>query len=453
MNLIKDFAHRWKMKRQAQDAIEQDFLGWLLTSEKKAILPFKWGVMVTAMCFWIISRRSTVSMTSVIEVNGLFLLYFAATFVESFFLRFKRIKITQIRWITTASYFADFLFILGLNHFALQYSQTAEKNSSPIFLLLFFLLILRGMTIFRTTKSSFSANVLTGTIASIFVITSRLKIADMLTPVDIASLLFIALVVAGTWFISGVILSQKEELMLAREKIARNENLAVIGQLASGMAHEINNPLGIIHGYAEYLLMKNPMDENREDYEKILKETKRCKVIVGELLSQVRVRPLLFERFDILALLKECMENAAKSYTTDKPDLSISVNGGKEEAIIVYADKTRLHKALSNISINAASAAPQTNGRITGNIAVVNNGADISIRIWDNGDTISDSVAAKAFDPFFTQKEKGTGLGLWIAFEAVRMHNGTISLNNAPQGGVEVVIQIPREQPEKSQKD
>ena len=219
------------------------------------------------------------------------------------------------------------------------------------------------------------------------------------------------------------------------------------------MAHEINNPLGIIHGYAEYLLMKNPMDENREDYEKILKETKRCKVIVGELLSQVRVRPLLFERFDILALLKECMENAAKSYTTDKPDLSISVNGGKEEAIIVYADKTRLHKALSNISINAASAAPQTNGRITGNIAVVNNGADISIRIWDNGDTISDSVAAKAFDPFFTQKEKGTGLGLWIAFEAVRMHNGTISLNNAPQGGVEVVIQIPREQPEKSQKD
>jgi len=236
-----------------------------------------------------------------------------------------------------------------------------------------------------------------------------------------------------------------------QEEVRHSEKLATAGQLASGIAHEIGTPLGIISGTAEYRMRDLPEDSVvREDLEVIFTEARRIRGLINQLLDYARVQKIAAEPLSIFAvldrvvgLLRAEMERAGiELERLDDPSLPS-----------VPADRDRLQQILINIMINGIQAQPDggklrvsahhlAKAREFGPRGAV----EIAIRDWGPG--ISDEDARRAFDPFFTTKApgQGTGMGLAVAKRLVEEHAGTITIAAVPEAGTEVSVRIPVEQ-------
>lgn len=434
------------LRKRTDDADEQHFLRWLLDAERRAILPFKWALLVTAICFWLVSRTDY-QYFHVQPVNALFFTYMLMTLLESFRLRFFRIEHTSVRRIALLSYASDYLFVLLLNLFAIRYSYASESGTTQVFLLLFFLLILRGMTVFKTARGALSASVLSGVAVSVILLSMGYASNARLTPIAIATVLFVGLTILGTWLISGLILSQKEELMSVRDQMARKDNLAMVGQLASGLAHEINNPIGIISAYSEFLMRQAPADdEKRKDYEAIFAEAQRCKNIVGDLLMQVRTRPPSPTNIHAIAFVTEIFERAIKT-AMNPIRLTFDTQWNGIEKSMMFADREQMSKAFVNIALNAVAALEQVaEPTIQVKFAINSEQKTLGIEVRDNGCGFASGDTTHVFEPFFTTKSKGTGLGLWVTHEAVAGNGGNITVGNyetSNGSGALVVVELP----------
>ena len=224
--------------------------------------------------------------------------------------------------------------------------------------------------------------------------------------------------------------------------LAQQGKMASLGILSSGVAHEINNPLGVILGYASYL--ENKLDEQDPNYKyvhEIKRESKRCRKIVQDLLSYARMPKPTMEPTDINALLEQIVDFAANH--TDMHHVSV-VKEFRPDIPQILADGDQMRQIAINLILNAG-AAMQLGGRL-----VVKTEMDEEERVCmifiDNGTGIPPENLESIFEPFFTTKPKGTGLGLAITKQIVEQHQGRIRISSETGKGTTVTVCLPVEQ-------
>jgi signal transduction histidine kinase len=233
-----------------------------------------------------------------------------------------------------------------------------------------------------------------------------------------------------------------EQIQL-RTRLAQSEKLAALGQFVAGIAHEINNPLQGVLGYAELMLEGVPDDSPyRADLGRIYREAERAAEIVRNLLMFTGAQRSPRQPVDLVQLATQTI--AIREAASRRAQVDIALQGDAEGAMVV-GDARRLQQALINIMVNAeqAIASHADRGRIV--VRVVASENHVVLEVEDSGPGIPAQVLPKIFDPFFTTKEvgQGTGLGLAIAYGIVHDHGGVISVAPSPLGGARFIIQLP----------
>jgi nitrogen-specific signal transduction histidine kinase len=222
-----------------------------------------------------------------------------------------------------------------------------------------------------------------------------------------------------------------EKLSSMRQALKQSEKLAHMGQLSAGIAHELNNPLGVVIMYSNILLEEcKDGDPVREDLKLITDQAARCKKIVAGLLNFARKNQVNHQAVNI----RELINNSVAGVVVP-PGITVSVTDEmtNHDAML---DSEQMMQVLTNLIKNAIDAMP-AGGKI--DILLGDSIGDIMITVRDNGTGIKEEDRAKIFEPFFTTKGigHGTGLGLATAYGIVKMHKGQISAesNNDPSKG------------------
>jgi len=229
---------------------------------------------------------------------------------------------------------------------------------------------------------------------------------------------------------------------MLQAKLMHAEKMAAVGQLVSGVAHEVNNPLTAILGFAD-LLMENPEvpDSARKDLRVILQEAQRTKQIVQNLLSFARQMPPQRKPVQLNAILLRTVQ--LRAYDLNSHGIEVVERLG-ENLPDVVGDSLQLQQVFLNILNNAYDAVRETErpARIEITSALTTNHIEVAFR--DNGNGVVSPE--RIFDPFFTTKEvgKGTGLGLSICYGIVREHGGEILCqNNTGSSGATFIVRLP----------
>ena len=229
------------------------------------------------------------------------------------------------------------------------------------------------------------------------------------------------------------------EIRQLQMQLNQSEKLSTIGQLAGGVAHEINNPLGVILGFAQ-MLMRQPLEEqNLRRVQNIERQALRCKEIVSSLLKFAR-RPRMETRpVELNALVDETLALMARQFEVEQVKLVKELQPGLPE---VQGDPNELEQVFFNLIMNARDALGGPGEiRIQSRFA----GGAVEIAVSDTGPGVSQALREKIFDPFFTTKEpgRGTGLGLSVSRGIARRHGGDVVAEAGPGGGGRFVVRLP----------
>ncbi len=227
-----------------------------------------------------------------------------------------------------------------------------------------------------------------------------------------------------------------------REIVGRSERLAMIGQLAAGVAHEINNPLGSIILFSHILLEEPEIKNlNRQNLEKIVKESTRCKAIVKGLLDFSRQTEPETRQADINAVLKATLALVEKQTLFQDIQIITRLN---PDLPPVQIDTTQIQQVFINIIINAAEAM-NGKGELTVSTSLYADNRFVEIEFTDTGCGIRQENLKRIFEPFFTTKEvgHGTGLGLSISYGLIEKNNGSIDVRSVVGKGTTFIIKLP----------
>ncbi|MFP4017721.1 MAG: [Fe-Fe] hydrogenase large subunit C-terminal domain-containing protein [Bacteroidales bacterium] len=223
-----------------------------------------------------------------------------------------------------------------------------------------------------------------------------------------------------------------EKLMSMQQALRQSEKMASMGQLSAGIAHELNNPLGVVIMYANILLEEVPNDsELFDDLKLIVEQTNRCKKIVGGLLNFARKNQVTRTEVDTVQVVEQSCDAVI---IPDTIKLEIKTDNLKNRK--AYLDQEQMTQILTNLIKNAIDAMPDG-----GNLTVdLEDDENYTIfRVKDTGKGIKPEDKEKIFEPFYTTKGigEGTGLGLATAYGIVKMHKGkiTVDSNNDPDKG------------------
>jgi signal transduction histidine kinase len=213
----------------------------------------------------------------------------------------------------------------------------------------------------------------------------------------------------------------------------RAQKLASIGQVAAGVAHEINNPLGVILGYVK--TMRRTPTRDDEGLDVIEEEALLCRRIVDGLLDLARPQTLSLEQVDLDALIGDCIERlrAAGKLSGCRIEPPRADPSHRLEA-----DPGKLRQVLLNVITNAAEASAP-DGRVSVHIEAGED--DVTVDVKDSGPGLAPEIRAKVFEPFVTTKKGGVGLGLAIAHAIVDAHHGTIACAT-PAGANGTVVRM-----------
>jgi two-component system NtrC family sensor kinase len=232
------------------------------------------------------------------------------------------------------------------------------------------------------------------------------------------------------------------ELTEAQQQLIQSEKMASVGQLAAGVAHEINNPLGTILLYSYMLLEKlGSNDTHKEELEIIAKEASRCRDIVRGLLDFARQRKLQIENIDLNHILTEVLSLTSKQESFQNVEVVKTLDPSLPK---ISGDPVQLREVFLNIISNAGEAT-RGGGKVTVNTRFNKGGRDIEVSISDTGQGVSPENLSKIFMPFFTTKKigQGTGLGLAIAYGIVKMHRGSIDVKSKVGEGTTFLVRLP----------
>ncbi len=238
------------------------------------------------------------------------------------------------------------------------------------------------------------------------------------------------------------LIERDREITRKNEELHQNRKLASIGTLASGVAHELNNPLNNIY-LAAQILIREMQDQQMpkivsETVNDIFSQTLRVKRIVGDLLEFSRDKQPLFQQILITQLVNDILRNLSASGEMSAINVSIKA----PEEIALKADRHLMEQLFINLFTNAVQA---MGGKGLLSVSLSHHDGIINIEISDSGPGIPEKDLARIFDPFFTTKEKGTGLGLAIVYNIVQKHYGKISVTSSQGKGTTFSIQLPEE--------
>ncbi len=233
---------------------------------------------------------------------------------------------------------------------------------------------------------------------------------------------------------------KNQQLEKTREELVRAEKLAAVGELAAGVAHEINNPMAIIRGNAELLQMAFPQGhENLEEIDAIATQVQRVERIVANLLRFARrerlqitlVRPAtILDEILTTIVHQEPLEaiTVARTFPLDLP--------------LIPGDAELLRQVFTNLILNAIQAMPD-GGTLTLACRAVPEQGQCRISVSDTGNGILPEHRSQLFNPFFTTKPTGTGLGLSVSYGIVNDHGGNIQVESIPGAGATFVVLLP----------
>jgi len=233
------------------------------------------------------------------------------------------------------------------------------------------------------------------------------------------------------------------QLQTAQDQLIQAEKLSALGEMVSGVAHELNNPLTGVMGFAELLMKADAPEEVRKTVSRINQEAVRCQKIVQNLLTFAH-RPKRPARsiVDVNAVIQKTVDMRSYHLKVDDVDVVLELS---DDLPPVLADGYQLQQVFLNIINNAHQAMEETEkrGRLT--IRTTDCGANIRIEFIDNGPGIPSDKIGKIFDPFFTTKEigRGTGLGLSLSYGIIKRHDGTIQAESEPGRGAAFIIALP----------
>jgi len=228
-----------------------------------------------------------------------------------------------------------------------------------------------------------------------------------------------------------------------RDRLVRAERLSAVGEMSAGVAHEIRNPLVAIGGFTRYILKRMPQDDqNRKHLEIIVKEVDRLENILRGILDFVRLAEVHPTPTDINVIIRQIFEmlepelleasiKARKELSNDLPELHI--------------DPDRIRQVLINIYRNAIQAMPES-GTLT--VRSFQRNGRVIVEVEDTGIGIPNPEDPKIFEPFYTSKNTGLGLGLTISSQVLKIHGGIISARAGRDRGTVIIIEIPIKQDE-----
>lgn len=226
------------------------------------------------------------------------------------------------------------------------------------------------------------------------------------------------------------------------EEINRNKRLASLGKLSSGIAHEIRNPLSAISGLAQFLHQSlDESDERKTDLSIILKEVDRLNQLINQILDFSRPKKLEFSKFSLHKMLEELIH--LLQLEKNKKVISFRLYA-KHKNIFIDADRNQLKQALMNIILNSIQSIDKK-GQISISLdsMLSKNKEMTQITIIDNGSGIDSADLPHIFDPFFTKRDNGYGLGLSIAYNIIEMHQGAIKVESEKGKWTKVKIILP----------
>ncbi len=239
----------------------------------------------------------------------------------------------------------------------------------------------------------------------------------------------------------GVSRDLSDEKLLAAQLI-QAEKLAAVGQLAAGVAHEINNPLTAIVGFSSIALERNPPKEIADDLEMVRAQAIRAAEIVRDLLAFARPSPSDQHPVDLNEALRQTLRLQAYHLATDQIEVVWELT---EPLPGTRGDGGQLQQVILNLVVNAHQAMKAAHGRGTLTIATGHDCGEVWVRIGDDGTGIPAELLPRIFDPFLTTKPvgQGTGLGLSISYGIVQAHGGRLLAEHRPGGGATFTIVLP----------
>jgi len=234
-----------------------------------------------------------------------------------------------------------------------------------------------------------------------------------------------------------------EELFETQKKLARSERLAVAGQLAASLAHEIGTPLNSISGHVQLLARRNDADEStRRRLQIIEKQIDNIVRTVNQLLSWSRKFDLKIELVDLRRVVEEVVLLSSPALQLRKIQVKLSM---AKDCPKIYGDAGYLQQVFLNLINNSMDAMPR-GGELRIETRLADDGTrQVAIRVADNGTGMSPDTLAHVFDPMFTTKRMGTGTGLGLAIceQIIHQHGGTIHVESEPERGTTFTLLLP----------
>ncbi len=237
-----------------------------------------------------------------------------------------------------------------------------------------------------------------------------------------------------------LLLKDLSEVRALRREVARSQRLASVGRLAAGIAHEIRNPLSSIKGFATYFKERYPdQPQDQQTAAIMIQEVDRLNRVVGQLLEFSRPIATKPQKISLSALLADSLTLIKDRAAEKNISVQIQNNARVDEARI---DPDRINQILLNLYLNAIDAM-EDGGKLTVELSADGQSGQIGIAVSDTGRGISPEHLSKVFDPYFTTKSSGTGLGLALAYNIIEAMGGSIKVKSDPGKGTAFSIMIP----------
>jgi C4-dicarboxylate-specific signal transduction histidine kinase len=239
---------------------------------------------------------------------------------------------------------------------------------------------------------------------------------------------------------------REQELRDKQEQLVQAGKLATLGELTTGVAHELNNPLnniGLFIGNATDQLRLGLSDPERieQELEKAMEQVRKATSIISHLRTFGRAAPVSVERVDVDEVIERSLSLMQEQLRLRGIEVELDLC---LDELIVLGNAIQLEQVFINLLTNARDALEEAPEK-TIRIATASDGKEIRIAFADTGCGIAADIEQRIFDPFFTTKEvgTGTGLGLSITYSIVKEHGGEITVNGEPGGGARFVIALP----------